>query len=181
MLVMRAERRRDAARSGYTLVEVLCVFVIASILLAAGTPGFLRLLRQHRLTATVNEFHAALLLARSEALRRGVRVDLIAADGGWRAGWTVLIDSNGNGRADPGEEILRQHGALSEDISIVASFTDMSASYVGYSPTGRGSSHAGGAQFGSWTFACGDARRKLILNFFGRPRSCNPDGERADC
>ena len=182
MLVTRFDAcRHPARRRGYTLVELLCIFVIASVLLAAGTPGFLRLLRQHRLSAAVNDFHAALLVARSEALRRGVRVDVVAADGGWRAGWMVLVDSNRNGRADPGEEIIRQHGALPGDMSVSASLADMSAAYLGYSPAGRSSSYAGGAQFGSWTFACGDVRRKLILNFYGRARSCNPDGDKADC
>lgn len=180
MLVTRLLGRRSSRR-GYTLVELLCIVVVASIVLAAGTPGFLRLLRQHRLTAAVNDFHAALLVARSEALRRGVRVDVVAAEGGWRAGWTVLVDSNGNGRADSGEEIIRQHGALPEGMSVSASLTDMSTAYLGYSAAGRSSSHAGGAQFGSWTFACGDVRRKLILNFYGRARSCNPDGDKADC
>jgi Tfp pilus assembly protein FimT len=114
-------------------------------------------------------------------LRRGARVDLVAADGGWRAGWIVLIDANRNGRADPGEEILRQHGALPEDISVSASLSDMRVPYLGYSPAGRSSSHSGASQSGSWTFDSGGARRRLVVNFFGRVRGCNPDGERADC
>jgi type IV fimbrial biogenesis protein FimT len=173
MLVMR--------RRGHTLVELLCVLVIAGLVLATATPGVLRLVRQHRLAAAVNDFHAALLLARSEALRRGARVDLVAADGGWRAGWIVLIDANRNGRADPGEEILRQHGPLPEDISVSASLSDMRVPYLGYSPAGRSSSHSGASQSGSWTFDSGGARRRLVVNFFGRVRGCNPDGERADC
>jgi type IV fimbrial biogenesis protein FimT len=166
---------------GYTLLELLCIFAIASLLLASGTPGFVRLLREQRLSAAVTDFQAALLLARSEALRRGVRVDLAAQDGDWRRGWVVLVDRNRNGQADAGDEIIQRHGPLSEDITISAKLTDMSAPYIAYSPAGRSRGNSGAAQSGSWTFACGQERRKLILNLFGRPRSCNPDRDQSNC
>jgi type IV fimbrial biogenesis protein FimT len=176
MLVTSLARQR-----GYTLAELLCIFAIASLLLAAGAPSFMRLVRQHRLATVVNEFHAALRLARSEALRRGVAVDVVAVDGDWRRGWMVLVDRNGNASPDADDDVIARHGPLPEDISISASLTDMGTAYIGYSAAGRSRSHAGASQSGSLSFSSGDARRRIVLNFLGRARSCNPDGQESDC
>lgn len=169
----------------YTLVEMLCVLVITGLLLTLGTPDFLRLLRQQRLVATVNDFHAALMLTRSEALRRGVRVHLLAVGGrsssDWSGGWAVLVDRNGNFRADAGDELIHSHGPVPADVDISASLSDMTFAYLAYAPTGNSRASSGGAQYGSWLFRCGDQQRKLILNIMGRARSCNPDQDQAAC
>jgi type IV fimbrial biogenesis protein FimT len=174
--------RRQCA---YTVVEMLCVLIITGVLLALGTPDFLRLLRQHRLSATVNDFHAALMLARSEALRRGVQVHLLAVGGDsssdWSGGWIVLVDRNGDFKADAGDELIQSHGPAPADVAISASLSDMKFAYLAYAPSGNSRASSGGAQYGSWLFRCGDQRRKLVLNIMGRARSCNPDQDKLNC
>ena len=169
------------ARRGHTLAELLFVLAIAAILLGMAMPAMRGMLQQHRLTATVNEFFAALTLARSEALRRGVPVALLPAGAGWSSGWVLVLDRNGNLQADAGDEILYSHGPPPGDVAISGSFSDNSTPYLAYDPGGRSRSRAGGAQAGSWQFSCGAQTRKIIINFLGRPRACNPEVDRSTC
>ena len=58
-----------------------------------------------------------MMMARGEAMKRGVAVGVSAprrrsAAPSSRGGWTVFVDSNGNGRFDAGETIVRQQPAL---------------------------------------------------------------------
>lgn len=168
-------------RRGHTLAELLFVLAIAAILLGMAMPAMRGMLQQHRLVATVNEFFAAVTLARSEALRQGVPVTLLPAGAGWNSGWVVVLDRNGNLQADAGDEILYSHGPPSSDVTIGGNFSDNRTPYLAYDPGGRSRTRAGGAQAGSWQFSCGAQRRKIIINFLGRPRACNPDIDKSTC
>jgi type IV fimbrial biogenesis protein FimT len=169
------------ARSGHTLVEVLFVLFIAAILASLAMPAMRGMLQQHRLSATVNDFLAAVTLARSEALRRSAQVMLLPAGVGWNSGWIVAVDRNANLQYDAGDELVYSHAAPPADIAINGSFTDNSRPYLAYGASGQSRSRTGAAQAGSWQFSCGDQRRKIVVNFLGRPRSCNPDSGRPAC
>jgi len=95
-------------QAGFSLAELLLVMAISAILLAAGVPLLQGLLRSQQITATANDFFASVNLARSEAIPRGARVDLVPADdaGDWAKGWVVFIDGNGNQRPDAGEKVV---------------------------------------------------------------------------
>jgi type IV fimbrial biogenesis protein FimT len=169
------------SRSGHTLVEVLFVLAIAAILLGVAMPAMRGMLQQHRLSATVNDFLAAVTLARSEALRRSAQVMLLPAGVGWSSGWVVAVDRNANLQYDAGDELVYSHAAPAGDIAITGSFTDNSRPYLAYGAGGQSRSRTGAAQAGSWQFSCGGQRRRIIINFLGRPRSCNPDTGRPAC
>ncbi|SMP59883.1 type IV fimbrial biogenesis protein FimT [Noviherbaspirillum suwonense] len=169
------------SRGGHTLVEMLSVLAIAAILAGLAMPSLQRMLQQHRLNATVNEFLAAVTLARSEAVRRGAQVMLLPAGDGWGSGWVVAVDRNANRRYDAGDELLYSHGPAAAGVAIDGSFTDDSQPYMAYGAGGLGRSRTGAAQAGSWQFSCGGQRRSIIVNLLGRPRSCNPDTGRPPC
>lgn len=160
---------------------MMLALAVLLILLAAGGPDFRRLIEAQRLTTTVNEFFAAVMLTRSEAIGRGTRVDLVPAVGAdWSTGWIVLVDANGNQQADPGEEIILVHGPAPRGMSIKSGFTG-SRQYLIYNAVGRSRSYGGGPRSGHWLFTLGQQQRKLIVNFLGRPRTCNPDTGKANC
>jgi type IV fimbrial biogenesis protein FimT len=166
------------------MVELMTVLAIAVVLLAVGIPSFNTLLRSQKMTTTVNNFFAAVNLARSEAIHRGVRVDLVPVDGiDWANGWLVLIDQNGNQLADPGEQVIFSHGPVSTGITIKSSFTDSKKPYVAYTGTGRTRTNANSQtpQLGSWSFTLDDEARRIVINFLGRPRVCNPKVETTTC
>jgi type IV fimbrial biogenesis protein FimT len=168
-------------RNGHTLIEVLFVLAIASVLLGLAMPAMRSLLQQYRLTATVNDFFAAVTLARSEALRLGAQVLVLPAGAGWTSGWVVLVDRNGNLQSDAGDEILYSHGPPPPDVAITSAFTDNRTPYLAYGASGRSRSNAGGTQAGAWQFSCSDYRRRIIVNFLGRPRACNPNADKSAC
>ncbi len=99
---------------GFTLTELIVVIAIAGILLAVGIPSMRNLIVETRLTGHVNQFIAAAMLARSEAIKRGQPVKIcrsVNAESGadacvmtasgdydssdWGSGWIVIVP-NGN-------------------------------------------------------------------------------------
>jgi type IV fimbrial biogenesis protein FimT len=168
-------------RSGHTLVELLFVLAIVAILSSLALPAMRDMLQQHRLSATVNDFLAAVTLARSEAIRRSAQVMLVPAGDGWGSGWVVAIDRNANLQYDAGDELLYSHAPPAADVTIAGSFTDNSRPNLAYGAGGQSRSRTGAAQAGSWQFSCGSQHRKIVINFVGRPRSCNPDTGKPPC
>lgn len=79
----------------------MITIAIAAILLAVGIPAFRTMILQNRLSSNVNEFIAANMFARSEAIKRGQGVTLCPAvnaesgsntcitPGDWSTGWLV--------------------------------------------------------------------------------------------
>ncbi|AEK63222.1 GspH/FimT family pseudopilin [Collimonas fungivorans] len=131
---LRADATGIAPDSGLTLVEAMITLAIASILLGLALPSMRAFVIQNRLAADTSQLVAALTLARSEAIQRGRAVQLcrsIDADsadalcsaaatatraaGDWGAGWLVL--------AADSRQILLRHGALDEDVQVVAGRT----------------------------------------------------------
>lgn len=170
---------------GYTLPELLAVMLILVILLGIGVPAMSQLIRRYQMSTTVSDFYTSLQLARSEAIRRGARIDLMpAADGGdWTAGWKVLQDKNGNRRADEGDEIIFLHGPAPKGMTIRDGFAGSAPYYFAYNGSGYGRTHnsSQAARAGSWTFQLGEEKRKIIINFTGRPRLCDPAKDKGDC
>ena len=168
-------------RAGHTLLEMLSVLAVAALLLGMAAPSLQALLQRQRLATTVNDFFAAVTLTRSEALRRGAPVLLLANGAGWDSGWMVLVDRNGNLRPDAGEDIVASHGPLPAGIVIISNFNDNRVPHIAYGANGRSRTGSGGAQAGSWEFKTGDLRRKVIVNLLGRPRACNPERDKSNC
>ena len=168
-------------RTGHTLAEMLLVLAIAAVLAGLAMPAMTAMLQQHRLSATVNDFLAAVMLARSEALRRSAQVVLLPAGAGWSSGWVVVVDRNANLQYDAGDELLYSHAPPAADVTITGSFTDNSRPYLAYGAGGQSRSRSGAAQAGSWQFSCGGQQRRIVVNFLGRPRSCNPDSGKPPC
>ncbi|MGV3740843.1 MAG: GspH/FimT family pseudopilin [Burkholderiaceae bacterium] len=170
--------------SGYSIVELMTVLTIAAIFLAIGVPAFQGLLDRMRIAAAANDFFAAVTLTRSEAIRRGRRMDLLPADGrDWKNGWMILVDANLNQKADAGEEVVLAHGPVHADIQIRHAFTDTKSLYLTYTPSGRTRTAANSqaAQTGSWEISLNRQTRRIVINFLGRPRMCTPMRKTATC
>ncbi|WP_170285817.1 GspH/FimT family pseudopilin [Propionivibrio limicola] len=76
--------------AGVTLVEMMVVIAIAAIILAIGVPSFQQLIASERIKSAASTLQSALLLTRSEALKRNANVTLSPiTDGDWDSGWNV--------------------------------------------------------------------------------------------
>jgi type IV fimbrial biogenesis protein FimT len=130
---------------GYTLTESLMVLAVTSVLLALGVPQYRDFAASRRTSAEVAELAASFKLARTEALKRGVRVSVCRTDNGsscssdaaqrdWSRGWLVFVDRGMRGKVEPGDSLLRVQGPLAGSSGIVAAGTSL---YVpSFLPTG---------------------------------------------
>ncbi|RBA23939.1 type IV fimbrial biogenesis protein FimT [Herminiimonas fonticola] len=175
----------DARTEGFSIVELMVIMLIAGILLAIGIPSFRGMIQNHRLITATNALFMAVNLTRSEAIHRGVRVDMVPAGDGtkWTNGWVIFVDEDNNQRPDTNETIIYSHGELHRDVRITPSFTDSKVQYIAYNGTGRTRTNANSqtAQSGNWLLEAGAQSRKVVLNFLGRARVCDPNKEASSC
>ncbi|WP_185957738.1 GspH/FimT family pseudopilin [Tepidiphilus olei] len=129
--------------SGFTLVELMVTIAVLAILLAIGIPSFASLIASNRLTSATNELIASLQTARTEALRRNVRVTVCpaaptatACSGAWRDGWMAFVDQKpGNAPApESANDILFRGGPMPTGIVVVAKAP--LSSYVSFTADG---------------------------------------------
>lgn len=129
--------------SGAGLIEILVGLLIIGILFKLAIASYSRLIFHARITMATSELHAALLYARSEALKRGGNVILCRStsahtaqpvcdpgssdpntNSGWGDGWIIFHDSNGDGKLSETDTMLRVQERLfvsNSDGSIIPS------------------------------------------------------------
>jgi len=170
---------------GFSIVELMVILLIAGILLAIGIPSYQAMIQNHRLITATNALFMAVNLTRSEAIHRGVRVDMVPAGGGakWTNGWVIFIDEDNDQRPDKNETVIYSHGELHRDVRITPSFTDSKVQYIAFNGTGRTRTNANSqtSQSGNWLLEAGSKSRKVVINFLGRARVCDPDKEASSC
>lgn len=75
---------------GFTLIELLVTLVVLAIVLAIGVPSLANFIENNRVTSQSNTLLAAVNLARSEAVKRGVAISIQGEPGGFADGWCVI-------------------------------------------------------------------------------------------
>lgn len=156
---------------GFTLIELMVTISVASILLAVAVPSLTSLVRSNQTSSDANALLSLVLLARSEAVKRGTRVVACkSADGetcstdatvGWDDGVIVFADDDDDATIDTGETIIRTVFPLASVSQITGS-----ADALRYEPNGRGRPNT------TLNIQSGDSKsdRKLIISPAGRPR-----------
>lgn len=175
-------QRHMPRADGFTLPELLVVLSIVAILLAAGLPRFHTYLQTQQVVTAAGQFLFALNLARSEAMQRGIRVDLVPRDGNnWDSGWKVFVNASGDIKPsfDNGATLIYSHEQAVENLRIIAKLSDKSSAYIAYNSNGRTRTNAGPLtrQWGSLKFSLNGHSRLIRINLAGRARLCNPDDD----
>ena len=112
----------NARDRGFTLIEMLMTIVIVAIALSIGVPSMSKQIEKSRQNAMRSDLQQSIRLAGAQALASSRPVVLCPGDGtcaadssGWRDGFILFVDSNGNGSYDNGtDRLLRQYTNSSE-------------------------------------------------------------------
>ena len=186
---------RRARMIGFTLIELMVVIAIIAIGLGIAAPSVRNLTLNAQMSAQANDLLADLALARTEAIKRNVRVAICSSSTGlgctggtplrpapWEAGRIVFVDTNQNGSRDADEEILRAapEAPLGSVVTVVGDTAAAGARSVHYRPSG--SMTAGGANI---VFTLCDERAGTAGTQAGRTITINNTGRavvaRRDC
>jgi type IV fimbrial biogenesis protein FimT len=146
--------------SGFTLIELMVVLVIVGIVSAVAVPSYTSMMSKNRVTTAVASLHGALLLSRSEALKRGVPITICRSENtdtssptcatsdslplvntGWADGWIIFSDNNNNGVLEPGanpaEVVISVQNRLSKDAKDISIIPNASVKQITFNSTGQ--------------------------------------------
>jgi type IV fimbrial biogenesis protein FimT len=158
---------------GFTLVELIITMAIAAILTTVAVPSFTETIKRNRLATKTNLLVGSLGLARSEAIKRGQRVNVCVSSnqtgctGGtnWAQGWLTWVDAD-NSNTLNGETIIHTVEALPASITFTGS-----ASFVGFSP--QGAAIVNNNTFTVCDDRTGETGRTITINATGRTNLVN--------
>lgn len=165
---------------GFSLIELMITLAVIVVLLTVGVPTFNTFIKNNRLKTATNNFATALNLARSEAIKRGLRVSVCKSDNGatcaavngWDQGWIVFTDQNNNAAYNSASEtLLRVFSGLSPALTLTGN--GQVANYVSYIANGQSQLISGAFQAGTLSLCddrSGNVGRDLVLSSTGRAR-----------
>ena len=142
---------KKRSQNGFTLYELLITVLIVGVVLTLGIPNLNQFTANSRITGTVNDLHAAFLMARGEAARAKTNITICASDatvlprdcgGTWDLGFIVFVDDDFDTVRDAGEGLLREHPAAATGVSFAIADD---ATYFMYASTGLGRRNAANA------------------------------------
>jgi type IV fimbrial biogenesis protein FimT len=179
----RGQTRRSGtalptAFAAFTVVELVVGLAVAALLAAMAVPAFHDWLSAYQLANHARHLAETMTRARTEAIRRGHRVNLCksadqrrcADQGRWDAGFVLFVDVNHDGRVDADEPLLGIEGRAPNGITIEANrpLDD----YVSYTSLGHARMLNGALQMGTFT-VCRSGQRALrvVLANSGRVRT----------
>jgi type IV fimbrial biogenesis protein FimT len=161
--------------AGFTLLELLVALAIAGILLSTGVPGWGNWVAEHQLQDRADALLHTLDRARSEAVKRGSRVNVCPDAGGgcpgspagWESGWTIMGAAQ-SGSDAPTQPIARERAAPA---GVTIRGNRPVADYVSYTSLGYARRIDGALQMGTFVVCRpGNKARKVILASSGRAR-----------
>jgi len=134
---------------------------IGAILLAVGIPSFRSTIASNRLTSTTNDLVGSLNQARSEAIRRGVRVTVCkssdrktcATSGNWDQGWITYFSTTPSIATGATGETVIAVAEREANSTVINGSTDV-VRYVSFSSDGTARKISGAGTGGGTLRVC---------------------------
>ena len=171
-----------SGETGLTLVEMMIALAVLAAVVTVSIPSFARLQATYQLQSATHRLASAIQLARAEALQRAQTIGLCPSTGGdscngsYRDGWSLFVDSDGDGLLDPGQEqvILHAHGLPADYLVTDRGGSRLATGSISYRPDGT----TGGNRT---LQICAPASRDLepysiVLTMVGRARVARGEG-----
>ena len=163
--------------SGFSLIELTIALAIFALLVGLGLPSYRDWIASRQLANHAEFLVETLNLARSEAVKRGTRVNVCksidgkqcAASGGWSAGWIMFEDDNLDGSLESAESLIRREGPPGNGITVTANRP--LDNYVSYTTFGYARLLNGALQMGTFV-VCKSGQKAIyvVLANSGRVR-----------
>ena len=160
-------------QSGFTLFELLITLAISAIVLLIALPNFNDLMQRSRILTASQELQDAISLSRSTAVSTNSRTVLEAKNNQWHNGWTLFIDTDGDGNLSEKDTTVRvgekKKGILTEASQPMNSYI----SFIGTGMSRQKSTSSTGAILAGHIKICPEKKgggHKLILSGGGRTR-----------
>jgi len=163
--------------AAFTLIELMIALAIAAILLAAAAPNTRAFLAAAELRERSEALMRSLTVARSEAIKRGTRVDVCpsvdrehcGATATWDAGWVTFVNESRSDQPAEAAAILSRETRGRAGIAI--SGNRPVADYISFTSIGHARRHDGALQMGTFTVCRrGQGAQKVVLANSGRVR-----------
>ena len=144
-----------------------------------------------RMTGQANDLMADLNIARSEAIKRNLRVYLCTSNNGtsctatpgpqpWAQGWLIFVDANGDGVKNAAELPLKSHAGARTRNNTLTVTGDIAAAggarYVPYRPSGVSTPGAGSVTFRMCDYRTTANVGAALAQNKGRTITINPTG-----
>ena len=137
-------------KHGFTLIELMVTVAILGVLVALAGPSFANLLASNRASSVSTEAAGAIMFARTEAVKRGVRVTMCKSintdqaaptcdasnSSSWANGWLIFTDTGTAGTIDGTDVRLKVAQPAIRDGSITSSSSNF-ANFLSFEPRGN--------------------------------------------
>ncbi|MEO6747501.1 MAG: GspH/FimT family pseudopilin [Caldimonas sp.] len=153
--MQQSESRRP--QSGFTLIELMVTVAVLVILLAVAIPSMSTFVSSQRVKTSSFDVYAALMYARSEAIKRRSNVSVVSATTDWSSGWTVQDDATA--------AVLRSQDATKGVVVTASTAT------ITYKLDGRLATGSALVEVASQTNSNQAGRRCLSVDTTGLPKS----------
>ena len=159
------------------MVELMIALALVAILLASAAPNWRLFLATSELRDRSEALTRALSVARSEAIKRGTRVDICpsadrmrcAAGATWERGWLTFVNDGNAAQPASDATILGREPAAATGITIAGNRPV--GDYISFTSLGHARRHDGALQMGTFTICRrGQDARKVVLANSGRVR-----------
>jgi type IV fimbrial biogenesis protein FimT len=98
---------------GFTLLELMVTVAVLGVISMLAAPSFSQLLAAQRVRVTAYNIVGDLVLARSEAVKRGENVTVAPISSAWTNGWSVKVASTA--------EVIGGQGSVGNGVQFTAS------------------------------------------------------------
>jgi type IV fimbrial biogenesis protein FimT len=128
-------------QSGFTLIELITAVAVMAVLVTVAVPSLKDMIYATRVRTTASDLLQAVMLARSEAIKRATNVEVVPYASGWTQGWSIMVGgmtvetievpSNVTIVANTGGNITyRMDGRVSSNVRWLSVYTTESSSAI---------------------------------------------------